>query len=288
MTDRYYDLGTKIMLVMKMVVEITQEFKSTFKRRLEMQLYSELRRDYAFPRAVCRSLSDLFTAHMDLYFGSQRKEGQIVFHSISKEVPPGVPVEDMRIMPIKITVYSSDDCKCKNQNELLNKRILRITNEALNQHALLTQADLAIILNESTRTIRRHIKALEDEGKIIPTRGNWKDIGSGTSHKKRIVELYLKGEEYTDIERKTKHSGEAIMRYVKDFARILILHREEYTIAEIRVITGLSEKVIKEYIELVEKYSREEYKERLEYLESIFKKRTTVNPSKDIPKGWVQ
>ena len=49
-------------------------------KEYQTQLYNELRWDYSFPRAVCRSLSDLFTSYLDLYFSSQRKEGQIIFH----------------------------------------------------------------------------------------------------------------------------------------------------------------------------------------------------------------
>ncbi|MDI9394618.1 MAG: DUF1670 domain-containing protein [Euryarchaeota archaeon] len=50
--------------------------------------------EYSFPRAVCRSLSELFISHIDLYFGSQRKESQITFHGVSKDLPPGVPVDE--------------------------------------------------------------------------------------------------------------------------------------------------------------------------------------------------
>jgi hypothetical protein len=107
----------------------------------------------------------------------------------------------------------------------------------------------------------------------VPTRGKWKDIGPGVSHKKRILELYLKGYEYTDIERKTKHSGEAIMRYVKDFARILVLTEEGFEGEELRIITGLSEKTIQEYKELIETYSTDEYQERLDQLHNIFGKK---------------
>jgi len=81
-----------------------------------------------------------------------------------------------------------------------NRRILRITGEALGQGALLTRADIAILLSESTKTIARHIPELENNGEVVPTRGRWKDIGPGVSYKKRILELYLKGDEYTDIE----------------------------------------------------------------------------------------
>ncbi|AAM04277.1 predicted protein [Methanosarcina acetivorans C2A] len=261
------------MLVALMVLKIPKEYLSTFNRQLQTQLYNELMQDYSFPRAVCRSLSELFMSYIDLYFSSQRKEGQIIFHGVSKDVPPGVPVNEMNLVSVIITIYDPEDCKVKNQRELLDKRIMRISNEAHTQGALLTQADIAILLGESTKTISRHIEALEENGELVPTRGKWKDIGPGVSHKKRILELYLKGYEYTEIERKTQHSGEAIMRYVKDFARILVLTEEGFEDEELRIITGLSEKTIQEYKELIETYSTEEYQERLDQLHSIFGKK---------------
>jgi hypothetical protein len=256
-----------------MFVEIPKEYLSTFNRQLQTQLYNELMHDYSFPRAVCRSRSDLFLSYSDLYFSNQRKEGQIIFHAVSKDVPPGVPVDEMNLVPVEITIYDPDDCVVKDQQELLDKRIKRISSETHAQGALLTQADIAILLGESTKTISRHITVLEKKGELVPTRGKWKDIGPGVSHKNKILELYLKGYEYTEIERKTKHSGEAIMRYVKDFARILVLTEEGFENEELRIITGLSEKTIREYKELIETYSTEEYKERLDQLHSIFGKK---------------
>ena len=272
LTYRLTYLATKTVLVALMIREISREYLSTFNRQIQTQLYNELRHDYAFPRAVCRSLSELFGTYLDLYFSSQRKEGQVIFHAVSKDVPPGVPVEEMHLVPVKLTIYESNDCTARDQQDLLDQRIIRISNEAFQQGALLTKADIAILLGESTKTITRHIAKLEETGKLIPTRGKWKDIGPGVSHKKRILELYLKGDEYTDIERKTKHTGEAIMRYVKDFARTLVLTEEGYNDNELRIITGLSDKTIREYKDLIDIYSTEDCQERLAQLRSIFQK----------------
>lgn len=273
-----------------MSLEISKEYLSTFNRQIQTQLYNELRHDYSFPRAVCRSLSDLFGSYLDLYFSSQRKEGQIIFHAVSKVVPPGVPVEEMHLVPVKLSFYDPDDCTVRNQQELLDKRIKRISNEAFNQGALLTQADIAILVGESTKTIARHIAELEKKDVLVPTRGKWKDIGPGVSHKKRILELYLKGDEYTDIERKTKHTGEAIMRYVKDFARIMVLTEEGFNDTELRIITGLSEKTIREYKDIIEIYSTEDFKDRLDQLRGIFRKKTILQKpgetQTDNPGGW--
>jgi len=282
MTDRLYASITLTLSVIFMYnliddTQVNDTFKSTFNRRLERQMHNEIRRDYEFPPAVCRSMSETFMKYMDLYNGGSRGEGEIIFQAISRKVPPGVPVEEMHLVPVKLRVYSPEDniiCSTRFQKGLLDHRIIRIANDAFSQGALLTQADLAVILGQGTKTVARHIAAMEDSGIVIPTRGKWKDIGPGVSHKKRILELYLKGDQYTDIERKTKHSGEAIMRYVKDFSRVLALNEEDYSTNEIRMISGLSEKTTREYLELINDYSSEEYEDRLDHIRSIFRKKT--------------
>ncbi len=257
--------------------EIREEFLSTFNRRIEQQMYSELRREYEFPRAVCRSLTSMFKHYVDLYMGGIRGEGEIVFQAVSTEVPPGVPVEEMFLKPVKLTVYSPNDaivCSRDGQRGLLQHRIVRITNQALDQGTLLTQGDLSLILAESRRTISRHIKQIEGSEESVPTRGKWKDIGPGESHKKKIVELYLLDYEYTDIARRTRHSPEAIMRYVKAFARVLTLSEEGYSDNEIRMISGTSIKTVQEYKELIDRFGGEEYQERLDSIKDIFRKKT--------------
>jgi hypothetical protein len=52
-----------------MCAEISKEYISTFNRQLQTQLHNELIHDYAFPRAVCKSLTELFVS----YFGCGAK-----------------------------------------------------------------------------------------------------------------------------------------------------------------------------------------------------------------------
>lgn len=281
LSEVIYPIGKYLCLVLLMensnLDELSnKDYISTIKKTLEQQLYSDFREDYNFPKAVCRSLVDMFSQYSDLYFSSQRKEGQIVYHATSITTPVGTPTEEMKLVPVKLTIYSHEDISIaseKSQNELLLHRIGRIANEAYNQGALLTQSDIAIILGESTRTIGRYIQSLELRGINIPTRGKLKDIGPGISHKTQIVELYLKGDEYTDIERKTKHTGESIMRYIKDFSRVLYFKEDNYSVNDIRILTGLSNKIIGQYLELIESCSGAEYQDRLDHIRSIFRKK---------------
>ena len=141
----------------------------------------------------------------------------------------------------------------------------RITQEARDQNALLTIKDLVKLLKSSYSTIKRDIKHLREKDIIVPLRGVVKDIGS-SSHKSKIVELYLKGYTPTKIQRLTRHSLQSIERYIKDFSRVSILTKREESLDNIRLIIGISERLVKEYQDLFIKYKDGSHKQRVEEL----------------------
>ena len=96
----------------------------------------------------------------------------------------------------------------------------------------------------------------------MPIRGSIKDIGP-TSHKAKIVELYIKGYTETEIKRNTEHSLRSIERYIVGFSKVLILKEKGETFDTIRQIVGLSERVTRDYLSLIEAYNGQEYRKRL-------------------------
>ena len=84
-----------------------------------------------------------------------------------------------------------------------------------------------------------------------------RDIGPATSHKARVVQLYLWGLQFTEIELRTGHAEASIRRYLTDFRQIAALHLRGAYIAEIRAATGRSGPLIAEYIALYERACRE-------------------------------
>ena len=143
--------------------------------------------------------------------------------------------------------------------------MMRFATEAYDQGGLLVQEDLALLLNSGRRTIQRDMSYLKKQEIIIPTRGSIQDIGPTISHKTKIVELYLKGYEYTEIERRTRHTGQSIKRYIIGFSKVVMLHSKGYNPNQIRELTNSTEKVVKEYLELYQKYG-EISKDRMEQL----------------------
>ncbi|AEB68708.1 DUF1670 domain-containing protein [Methanothrix soehngenii] len=53
---------------------------------------------------------------------------------------------------------------------------------------------------------------------VVPTRDEIQDIGPTVSHKMNIIKLFLKGYEHTEIEQRTRHTGESIKRYISGFS----------------------------------------------------------------------
>ena len=105
-------------------------------------------------------------------------------------------------------------------------RILRLTEEALEQGGVLTQEDLARALGVEARTIRRDIQQLKVEGHLVHTRGRVKGVGRGQTHKVRIIELWLDREGFDKISHWVHPSFSSIKRYISTFQRIVLLHQD--------------------------------------------------------------
>jgi Protein of unknown function (DUF1670) len=132
-------------------------------------------------------------------------------------------------------------------------RILRLTEEAIEQGGVLTQEDLARVLNVDRRTIERDIRALRECGHTVHTRGVVKNVGRGQTHKVKIIELWLNREGYDKIARWVHHSPQAIKRYVSTFLRLVVLHRQGKSASEIAFVTQSSLKLVKDYLDVYEK-----------------------------------
>jgi hypothetical protein len=178
----------------------------------------------------------------------------MTFMAISGDTPPGRPIAESKREPINLTVDSPDDLVALRYSvaALRRSKIQRLTQEAQEQGALLTQEDLARLLCASRSTVKRDIAHLRAEGIDVPTRGQVKDIGKGVSHKGRIVGDWLAGYTFSEIEQRRRHSIYSIERYCSDFQRVVRLHVYGLGVAEIRVSTGMSERLIKEYLTLYE------------------------------------
>jgi hypothetical protein len=220
----------------------------------EEAIIERIGRDFNLAPFMARTQFEQMRRYFEHYLGLERDVGQMTFMAISGDTPPGRPIAESKREPINLTVDSPDDLVALRYSvaALRRSKIQRLTQEAQEQGALLTQEDLARLLCASRSTVKRDIAHLRAEGIDVPTRGQVKDIGKGVSHKGRIVGDWLAGYTFSEIEQRRRHSIYSIERYCSDFQRVVRLHVYGLGVAEIRVSTGMSERLIKEYLTLYE------------------------------------
>jgi hypothetical protein len=204
-----------------------------------------LRREFNFSSRVSREL--LSTAQEMLVGGvpsSAVRPGQVRLVVASLKAPFGPPLAETNKVEVTLTVDAgAEDAQVKERDGaegLRQGRILRLTEEALEQGGVLTQEDLARALSVNTRTIRRDVKVLKATEHLVQTRGFVKGVGRGQTHKVQAIELRLDRKGYDEIARRIHHSSQAIKRYVSMFLRIVVLHRQGATVKEISFLTQSS------------------------------------------------
>ncbi|MCQ1539636.1 DUF1670 domain-containing protein [Methanocalculus taiwanensis] len=237
--------------------EDTKSLLNAWKKTNEQELFNNLKIDYGFSQALSRSLVHLMYEHIETNYGNLRGDAQIIYHAVSEQEPPGKSLDQLRLVPVSLTISHPEDAAILREQGvpgLRKHKLLRFANEAYDQGGLLIQEDLALLLTTSIRTIQRDMQEMRNQGIVVPTRGEIQDIGPTVSHKTKIIELYLKGYEYTEIEQRTRHTGDSIKRYITGFSKVILLSDKGYNRLQIRELTNLSEKVIDEYLALYATY----------------------------------
>ena len=218
----------------------------------EEAIIEQISRDFNLAPFMARTQFEQMRKYFEQYFELARDVGQITFLALSEDNPPGRPIRECKRVAVTLTLDSPDDLEALRNGvaALRRSKIQRLTREAQEQGALLTQEDLARLLCASRSTVKRDIAQLRAEGIDVPTRGQIKDIGRGISHKEQIVQDWLAGYTFSQIKQRRWHSIHSIERYCLDFQRVTRLHEHGLNRGEIRISTGLSERLIGEYLNL--------------------------------------
>ena len=159
----------------------------------EKQLLHELESDFELAPAMSRAVLETVQQVL-LPCDDEIREGQMRITAVSDREPGGKPLAATKKIGVVVTVDGGlEDLEVQRQfgaTGLRRVRILRVTEEAVDQGGVLTQEDLARLLHAGERTVRRDVAVLRGEGHWVPTRGTLKEVGRGQSHKAKIVGLY--------------------------------------------------------------------------------------------------
>ena len=188
--------------------------------------------------------------------------GQLVWMAVPIDEHPerGKSIVKTRMKPVILTYLAAEDIESF-RNGFTSRKPLRINRlvhwcyQAHDQGALLTQLDLAVLLNVCDAVVSDYVNEWQKTtGDIwFPTRGDHiHDLSGETiTHKKEILTLYLQGYLTPSIAAKTKHSKEAVDRYIRDYESVKVVRSATADIDKISQITRLSKRVISQYLDLI-------------------------------------
>lgn len=221
----------------------------------EGEFLYELKNSYELSPKMSTSI--LESAKLHLIRDNILKEGQVEISVVHVEERSGKFIEDIRKCRVRLTVDSGEEdievLREFGNRALRQIRISRITQDAIEQNGVMSQEDLSKCLSRSIRTIKRVIKQLKERGIEVFTRGVLHNIGRGQTHKEKIIGLYLDGNTFSEIKRKTQHSVGAIKKYLQSFIRVLMSHHYGLQdISEISSVSGMSDYLVRQYIKIIE------------------------------------
>jgi hypothetical protein len=214
----------------------------------------ELQNSYELSRKLSEQL--LITAKESLLREYHLKEGQIEVTVIGIEERSGKLIEKIQKKKVRLTIDNGiEDIEALKEFGRIGLREIkeqRITEEAVDQGGVLSQEDISKYLSVSLRTVKRDISRIKQRGIEVVTRGYLHNIGRCQTHKVKIIGMYLDGKTYSEIKLTARHSLGAIKRYLESFTKVVMAQSKGiYERKEISSVTGISEGLVKQYLELI-------------------------------------
>lgn len=186
------------------------------------------------------------------------KYGQMAWPAVPIEERPkrGQRIQDIPMKLVVLTFLADEDIQSVRKGfrsrELRIRRMVRWIDEAFDQGALLSQLDLAMLLNVCDSVVSGYVNEYQKtSGRLLPTRGNIHDLSGHITHKREIVSLYLQGHDTPRIARKTRHAKESVDRYIRDFETVRILTQISSDPTEIGRLARLNPRVVQQYLDLL-------------------------------------
>ena len=185
--------------------------------------------------------------------------GQVMWPAIDENETAayGKTMEKTRLKPVFLDLIAQEDIEAVLKAEarpLIRQRAtVRLFKQAKEQGGVLSCADVASLMRLSLATVSKYVRSWEKEKQeIIPRRGTVHDLGPSLTHKRLICyQVLVQGKSIEQTARETRHSPDAITRYVQDYKRILTCLRAGLSLKETAFAVKVSEKLVYEYLNLI-------------------------------------
>jgi len=255
-----------------------KKFRRIHDKSLEQVLLHRFLNHYGYEkgavtaRAIVRDLLELVERHFLICRPNEEgvllKYGQMAWPAVPIPERPkrGQRIQDIPMKLVVLTFLCDEDIAMIRDGfksrELRIRRMVRWFDQAYDQGALLSQLDMAVLLNVCDSIVSSYVNEYQrTSGRLLPTRGNIHDLSGHLTHKREILALYLQGFDTPAIARKTKHAKESVDRYIRDFENVRLVRGISSDPHRISQLTRLNVRVVKQYLELLPQDPRHETEE---------------------------
>jgi hypothetical protein len=208
-------------------------------------------------RQLCAEMI-LDVVHQHLRPREYLQHGQIIWTAVSLNDPPSRKkrIRDTEQLPVVLDLSTTDDLQAVldrvKPQERLRRKAIRLCTQAHEQGALLSNCDLAELLNRSDSQLANLLADHERSSQqLVPRRATLHDFGSGQTHKAIICRKHAEGKTSDQIARETHHSLEAVDRYLADFDRVRQCQQLGMSPEQIAFTLNHSRHLVQQYLLLV-------------------------------------
>jgi hypothetical protein len=188
--------------------------------------------------------------------------GQVRWLAIHRDCPPRryPGSRPPRLVCVTLELSTPEDIERRIEGrpapERLLQKVVRLCRQAHEQKALLSNSDLAELLNVSPSYIGTLLSAHERQsGKLVPRRATLHDVGTALTHKGIICrKRHLEGKEPDQIARETYHSLQAVDRYLGQFDRVRSCALLNMSPAQTAHILNCSLALVNQYLHLHQEF----------------------------------
>jgi hypothetical protein len=258
--------------------QIRDRYESISKRDFKTSLIRLLETEYKVlgSRRVLMMLADDVEQLHQEYYPSQNRLGfgDVVWQTTKDDGQRqnyGKKTEDYAVQTVILPLIRKEDIERRiyfkkgDRNSNYRHReardielMVRLLKSAKAQGGLLSGAELSVLMNRTTGTIGKYLKAyFEKSGEVLPMKGYVLDQGSNPSHKGIIISLYEQAISPADIVLKTGHTQNAVDRYIRTYDQVLALVRKKHDAISISQITGRTLNTARQYLRLVKDFHPE-------------------------------
>jgi hypothetical protein len=222
-----------------------------------------------FPGVFGPTITRLFADRLDELYErfhppmSRFRVGQVLWLGVATDGPPtcNQRIEETELVPVVLDLVTGEDIEdagAANRWSAIRQRcVLRLLQQAYEQRAVLSYADVALLVHWNATTVADIVRSHERAtGEVLPRRGTIHDLGRSVSHKaiicyKRLVE----NKSTSQVAQETYHSPEAVERYVQCLRRVHLCKDKGMSPPEIAQATGHTLSLVQEYLDLIDEFN---------------------------------